>query len=312
MLNYNVLSRKPLNFKSFTGLEAPEFDAVYTKIQESHAAYEEKRLHREDRKRRIGAGHPFKLPLKDRVVMLLMYHRLYVTSTLLGFLFNLGQSNVLKNIRMLEPLVTQVLPLPKKIHQRAGRLGTLDDLEALFPGFKAFLDATEQEIPRPRDKAKRRTHYSGKKKRHTVKTQITVNAEGLILHKTPHARGSRHDYALFKWRHPRLPGDVRLGVDLGYDGIQNDYPTFNALVPFKRRSPGRGKRGVKAEELTFEQKAFNQRLSKERVVVEHIISRLKKFRIMAHRFRNRLKHYDTMTDIVCGLVNLRIMGTSAL
>ena len=312
MLNYDVLSRKPLIFKSFTGLEAQEFDALYSKTQDSHASYEEKRLHRENRKRRIGAGHPFKLPLRDRLVMLLMYHRLYVTSILLGFLLNLGQTNVLKNIRMLEPLVTQVLPLPGKIHQRAGRLGTLDEVEALFPGFKAFLDATEQEIPRPKDRAKRRTHYSGKKKRHTVKTQITVNADGLILHKTPHARGSRHDYALFKWRHPRLPDNVCLGLDLGYDGIQNDYRGFNALVPFKRRSPGRGKRGVKAVEPSCEEKAFNRWLSGERAVVEHAISRLKKFRIMAHEFRNRLKHYDTMTDIVCGLVNLRITGITAL
>ena len=312
MMNYDVLSRKPSIFKSFTGLKVPELDAVYTKIQESHASYEEKRLHRKDRKRRIGAGHPFKLPLKERLLMLLIYHRLYVTSTLLGFLFNLGQSNVLKNIRMLEPLVKMVLPLPGKIHRKAARLGTLEEVEELFPGFKAFLDATEQEIPRPRDKAKRRTHYSGKKKRHTVKTQITVNAEGLIVHRTPHARGSRHDYALFKWRHPRLPGEVRLGVDLGYDGIQNDYPGLNALVPYKRRSPGRGKRGVKAKPLTPEQKVHNQNLSKERVTVEHAISRLKKFRIMAHEFRNRLRHYDAMTDIVCGLVNLRILGTTAL
>jgi len=311
-LNYDVLSRKPLIFKSFTGLEIQELDALYSKIKDSHAAYEEKRLHREDRKRRIGAGHPFKLSLKDRLVMLLMYHRLYVTSTLLGFLFGLGQTNVLKNIRILEPLVKEVLPLPRKIQQRARRLGTLDEVEALFPGFKAFLDATEQEIPRPRDKAKRRTHYSGKKKRHTVKTQITVNADGLILHKTPHARGSRHDYALFKWRHPRLPGNVCLGLDLGYDGIQNDYRGFNALVPFKRRSPGRGKRGVKAVELSCEEKEFNRWLSGERAVVEHTISRVKKFRIMAHEFRNRLKHYDVMTDIVCGLVNLRIIGVTAL
>jgi hypothetical protein len=312
MLNYDVLSRKPLTFKSFTGLEVSEFDTLYTKIQYSHATYEEKRLHREDRKRKIGAGHPFKLPLRDRLVMLLTYHRLYVTSTLLGFLFNLGQTNVLKNIRMLEPLVTQVLPLPGKIHQRARRLENLDDVEALFPGFKAFLDATEQEIPRPRDKVKRRTHYSGKKKRHTVKTQITVNGDGLIVHKTPHARGSKHDYSLFKWRHPHLPGNVCLGMDLGYDGVQNDYPELNAVVPFKRRGPGRGKRGVKAKELTCEERAFNQRLSGERVAVEHTISRLKKFRIMAHEFRNRLRHYDTMTDIVCGLVNLRIIGTAAL
>ena len=312
MLNYDTLSRKPSIFKSFTGLKVPEFDAFYTKIQDSHAAHEQRRLHREDRKRRIGAGHPFKLPLKDRLVMLLMYYRLYVTSTLLGFLFDLGQSNVLKNIRMLEPHMKDVLPLPGKLHQKARRLRTLDEVEELFPGFKAFLDATEQEIPRPGDKGKRRTHYSGKRKRHTVKTQITVNKDGLILHRTPHARGSRHDYALFKWRHPRLPDDVRLGLDLGYDGIQNDYPGFNALVPFKRRSPGRGKRGVKAEELSFEQKAFNRWLSGERVVVEHTISRLKKFRIMAHRFRNRLKHYDIMTDISCGLVNLGISGTMAI
>jgi len=312
MMNYDELSRKPLNFNSFTGLEVSEFDALYTKTQHSHIAYEEKRLHREDRKRRIGAGHPFKLPLKDRLLMLLMYHRLYTTSTLLGFLFNLGQTNVLKNIRMLEPLVKEILPLPSKLHQKTGRLGTLDDVEDLYPGFKAFLDATEQEIPRPRDKGKRRTHYSGKRKRHTVKTQITVNADGLILHKTPHARGSRHDYALFKWRHPRLPGEVHLGLDLGYDGVQKDYPGFNALLPFKRRGPGRGKRGVKARELTCEQRAFNRWLSGERVVVEHTISRVKKFRIMAHEFRNRLKHYDTMTDIVCGLVNLRIIGITAL
>jgi len=312
MLNYDALSKKPLIFKSFTGLEVPEFDAIYTKIRDSHTAYEQKRLYREDRKRKSGAGHPFKLPLKDRLAMLLIYYRLYVTSTLLAFLFDLGQTNVLKDIRMLEPLVTEALPLPSKMHQRAGRLGTLDEVEALFPGFKAFLDATEQEIPRPKAKGKRRTHYSGKKKRHTVKTQITVNADGLIVHKTTHARGSRHDYALFKWRHPHLPGNVRLGVDLGYDGIQGDYPLFNALVPFKRRSPGRGKRGVKARGLTCEQRAFNRWLSEERVVVEHTISRLKKFRIMAHMFRNRLKNYDVMTDVACGLVNLRIAGTTAL
>jgi len=244
--------------------------------------------------------------------MLLMYHRLYVTSTLLGFLFNLGQTNVLKNIRMLEPLVKEALPLPSKIHEGATRLGALDEVEALFPGFKAFLDATEQEIPRPRDSAKRRTHYSGKKKSHTVKTQITVNAGGLILHKTPHAGGSRHDYALFKWRHPRLPDNVCLGLDLGYDGVQGDYPGLNALVPFKRRSPGRGKRGVKAAALPCGEKGFNRWLSGERVVVEHAVCRLKKFRIMAHEFRNRLRHYDVMTDIVCGLVNLRIIGITVL
>jgi len=312
MLSYDKLIRNSSNFKGFTGLMVAEFDALYSKVMENIKAYEEKRLHREDRKRRIGAGHPFKLSLRDRLLMLLIYHRLYFSSTILGYMFNLGQSNVLKNIRMLEPLVKDLLPLPVKLHKRITRLTTLDEVEEMFPGFKAFLDATEQEIPRPGDKRKRRSHYSGKKKRHTVKTQITVNAEGLILHKTPHNRGSKHDYGVFKWRHPRLPREVSLGLDLGYDGVQKDYPMLNVLIPFKRRSPGRGKRGVKSKELSVEEKEYNKWLRGERVVVEHVFGRLKKHRIMAEEFRNRLRHYDTVTDIVYGLVNLRLLGISAL
>jgi hypothetical protein len=312
MLNYDVLSKKTSVFRCFSGLELQEFDALNSKIEERYAAFEQKRLFRADRKRGVGAGHPFKLQLTDRLLMLMVYYHLYVSSTLAAYLFDLSQTNVLKNIRKLEPLVSEVLPLPKKQHKKARRLQTLDEVEAMFPGFKAFLDATEQEIPRPKSKRKRKTHYSGKKKRHTVKTQITVNKDGLILHKTRHARGSRHDYSLFKWSHPCLPDTVFLGVDRGYDGIQKDYSTLKCEVPFKRRSPGRGKRGVKTKMLTPEQKSFNQKLSKERVIVEHTISRMKKFRIMAHKFRSRLKHYDIMTGIVCGLINFRITGTTAI
>jgi hypothetical protein len=118
MLNYGVLSKKPTIFKNFTGLEVAEFDALTSKIQEKYNAYEQKRLAREDRKRGIGAGHPFKLSLTDRLLMLLMYYHLYPSSTLLGYLLNLGQTNVLKDIRNLEPLVSEVLPLPKKANRK--------------------------------------------------------------------------------------------------------------------------------------------------------------------------------------------------
>ena len=312
MLNYDVLSRKPLNFRSFTCLEVPEFDSVYARLLEVTPITEERRLWREDRKNRMGAGHPFKLPLRDRLLMLLVYYRLYVTSTLAGFLFDLAQSNVLKNIRMLEPAVKMTLPLPRRLHDRARRLRTLGEVEEVFPGFRAYLDATEQEIPRPREKRRRRTHYSGKARRHTVKTQVTVNGRGLIVHKSPHAAGRRHDYDVYKGSRPHLPKEVRLGVDLGYDGIRSDYPDQLVDIPFKRRSPGRGKRGVKAKPLTPEQRMHNRALSRARVVVEHSISRLKKHRIMGEEFRNRLRHYDEATDIVSGLVNLRILGSLAV
>lgn len=310
MLSYENLSKKASIFKTFTGLEVNEFDTLYSKLEALTPSFEEKRLSRSNRTRKAGAGHPYKLNLKNRFLMLLLYYRLYTSSTLLGFLLDLGQTNVLKDIRALEPATQAILPLPKKVHDATRRLQTLEEVEGYFPGFKAFIDATEQEIPRPKSKLKRKTHYSGKKKKHTVKTQITVNKAGLIIHKTKHAKGSTHDYALFKPSHPNLPGNVPVGVDLGYDGIQKDYPNLKAEVPFKRRSTGRGKRGVKAKELSPEQKSFNLKLAKERIVVEHSFARLKKFRIWANEFRNRLKHYDVMTDIVSGINNFRIMGTA--
>jgi len=302
LLNHKRLSGRPLIFRSFTGLEVPEFDSLYLKTEALYPKYEKERLSKKDRERKIGAGRPFKLPLKDRLLMFLLYYRLYISSTLTGYLFNLDQSNVLKNIRILEPLVKECIPIPKKLYERARRARTVEEVEEYFPGFKAFIDATEQEIPRPKDKGKRRSHYSGKRKRHTVKTQLTVNSKGLIIHKTPHARGRRHDYDVFKTNHPRVPPEVNCNFDRGYDGVKKDYPEFNPAIPYKRR------RGM--GELTMEQKVFNHELAKERVVVEHTISRMKKFRIMGEEFRNRLRWYDRATDIVSGLVNLRIMGAS--
>ena len=309
MLNYKILSNRLSIFRSITGLEVPEFDSFHANVEAKYHEYETKRLSRKNRKREVGAGHPYKLPLQERLLMLLIYYRLYITSMLTGLLFDLDQSNVLKDIRKLEPLVKEILPIPEKLHDKARRLQTLEEVEAMFPEFKAFLDATEQEIPRPKNKKKRKTHYSGKKKRHTVKTQLTVNPNGLIVHKTMHVKGSMHDYALYKRSRPHLPDNVRVGLDLGYLGIKLDFPNLNCVLPFKRKNPGRGKRGVKAQELSPDQKAFNKGLAKERVVSEHTNSRVKKFRIWGDEFRNRLKHYDIATEIVSGIVNFRITGT---
>ncbi|HIE18673.1 TPA: IS5/IS1182 family transposase, partial [Candidatus Bathyarchaeota archaeon] len=74
MLNYERLSRKPLIFQSFSSLKVSEFDELFAKIEEAYPAYEQRRLYRVDRKRKVGAGRPFKLPLKDRLLMLLMYY----------------------------------------------------------------------------------------------------------------------------------------------------------------------------------------------------------------------------------------------
>jgi Helix-turn-helix of DDE superfamily endonuclease len=96
LLNYDRLSRKPLLFRSFTGLELSEFDSIYMEVESKYPDYETKRLskRKEKRTRSIGAGRHFKHSIKDRFLMLLVYYKLYITHTLSGFLFDLDQSNV--------------------------------------------------------------------------------------------------------------------------------------------------------------------------------------------------------------------------
>jgi len=300
MLTYEKLSRTPRLFRTFTGFTCEEFDRIYAQLEKKYPKHEQKRLRKKNRKRAIGAGRKFKLPLKERMLMLLFYYRLYTNLALAGFLFDLNLSNVSRNITMMEPLIKTCIPIPEKITKQTQRIHDMDELLTLYPELKAFIDATEQEIPRPKNKRRRKNYYSGKKKKHTVKTQIMVNKKGLILHKTKHRNGKIHDYELFKKTGPPpVPPDIEIGVDKGYQGIEKDYPHLKVKIPVKKK---------KNQELSKQDKRRNKKLSKERVIVEHTISRMKKFRIMNEEFRNQLKRYDRMTSIVCGLVNFTVLS----
>jgi DDE superfamily endonuclease/Helix-turn-helix of DDE superfamily endonuclease len=305
LLSYDRLSKKPLLFKSFTGLSVQEFNDIFNKeISKKYTKHEIQRLSKRiDRKRDIGAGRHFKLDLKDRFVMLLIYYRLYITYTLAGFLFDLDQSNICRDIKKIEKLIRQCLPIPQKIYPLTKRLKTPEEVERYFPGFLAFTDCTEQQIPRPVDKNRRNMYYSGKKKRHTIKNQITVNNRGFIIHKIGHRKGKRHDYDVYKKNHPVTPKQVVNVIDLGYLGVEKDFPQQLSALPCKR------KRNC---ELSAEEKEYNKIHSKKRIVIEHTICRLKKYRIMSQIFRNRLRKYDRVSDIVAGLVNYRIMNPQGL
>jgi len=175
-------------------------------------------------------------------------------------------------------------------------------VEEYFPGFMAFTDCTEQPIPKPKNKKKRRMYYSGKRKKHTVKNLYTANQKGLLIYKTKRRqRGRRHDYRIYKKNHPDLPKDVLSMYDLGFLGVEKDFPEQKSLLPIKKE---------KYHELTEVQKEYNKNHSTKRIVIEHAICRIKKYRIMNDVFRNRLRKYDRISDIVSGLVNYRIINTS--
>jgi hypothetical protein len=302
LLSYDRLSRKPILFKSFTGLSVQEFDDIYDKeIVKRYHDYEFKRLSkRKNRKRSIGAGRSFKLDVKDRFLMLLVYYRLYITYTLAdGFLFDLDQSNICRDIQKIESLIRKCIPIPQKIYSLAKRLRTVDEIERYFPGFISFIDSTEQQIPRPVNKRRRDSYYSGKKKRHTVKTQFMTNNHDIITHKSNHKKGKRHDYDIYKNNHPVTPKEVVNVFDLGYLGVEKDFPDQISSLP------NRKKRSLK---LSQKEKKYNLQHAKKRIKIEHTICRLKKYRILSDIFRNKLRKYNKVSDIVSGLVNYKIIN----
>ena len=231
--------------------------------------------------------------------MILVYYRLYITYTLSGFLFDLDQSNICRDIQKIEPLIKQCLPIPQKLYEITKRLRTPEEIEKFFPGFLSFIDSTEQQIPRPIDKKRKKEYYSGKKKIHTVKTQLVVNKHGIILHKVDYKKGRKHDYALYKKNHPIVPNQVVNVFDLGYLGVEKDFPEQLSALPYKKKIN---------QSLSEEEKEYNKFHSKKRIVIEHTICRLKKYRIISEVFRNKLKKHNKVSDIVSGLVNYKILN----
>jgi hypothetical protein len=228
LLSYERLSKKPLLFKSFTGLTVQDFDDIYdTEITKIYDKYELKRLSkRKNRKRDIRARRPFKLDLENRFLMLLVYYRLYITYLLAGFLFDSDQSNIRRDIQKIESLIRKCVLIPQKLYHKTNRLQTPKEVEEYFPDFLAFIDSKEQQIPRPIDKRRRKTYYLGKKKRHTVKSQIMVNNRGYILHNARKKKGRKHDYNVYKKNHPVKPKQVVNVIDLGYQ-CRKGFPEAN-------------------------------------------------------------------------------------
>jgi len=155
MFNHTKLAKKPKQFLSITGLTSQQFDSLSKEIQKHYKKTETKRLSK-NRERKIGAGHKFNHSIKDRFLMFLMYYRMYTTYDMLGMIFDLDKSNVMRDIRYLEPAVKQSIPIPAKKYTDSKKLKTMQELQHFFPELIAITDGTEQQIPRPKDKHKRK------------------------------------------------------------------------------------------------------------------------------------------------------------
>lgn len=314
MMTYEKLQRKPKHFQAFTGVTVAQFEEILKALRPVYAEFERERLTRPDRKRKIGGGRNFTLGLEDRLMVTLMYFRLYVSYALLGYLFNLDGTNVGREInqRML-PALLSILPVPMQDELLSGRdeppqigggkrIKTLKRLMEAHPEIKeVWVDATEQPIQRPSDKLARKQYYSGKQSEHTIKSQL-LTTKKLILHVSGNLPGSVSDSTVLAGSGimHSIPKDVQVNLDRGYEGAEKRYPNNKVYKP---------KRAQRNHPLTLFEKLYNHLINKTRILVEHVIGRLKKFRIVSELYRNRRCAHADYFVAVAGLINFRTLNS---
>lgn len=271
-LSYKHLSRYPQVFLRASGVTKDIFDEILKKLKPLWD------------KEIIGTykrpGRHFKMALEDIVLMTFIYYRTYSSMVWIGFLFGLNESNVSRLIGRAEPLLAKIMTINKE------KMLTKEDLEA------CLIDATEQKTQRP-STTDQKPFYSGKKKQHTIKTEIKTTPKGKITNVSKSVPGATHDYALRK-SEPELDEGQRAYVDSGYQGLQNVHAATE--LPFK---------ASKKKPLDEESKEYNTALSRIRVMVENVLGDIKIFGIMKDVYRNPRKTYNQKFVVMAGLVNAR-------
>jgi len=264
-----LLRKRP--FRSLTGVDAGTFHKMVKRL----------RPHWRERivKTKNRSGRPWSIGgLEEHLLVLLILYRCCVTQDFLACLYQTDQAAISRSLRRIEPLAVKVLGVTRQI--KVSR----EEAEALI------IDCTEQPIQRP--KRKQRCWYSGKKKCHTIKTEIIVTEKGRIVSASKPAPGRVSDITIRR-RGSKLPKGSRAYADSGYQGLQDEHPDTD--IPYKKS---------KHHALTKDERAYNHGLSRFRVRVEHSIAKLKSFRMLSERYRYPKATYAAKFAIIAGVVNL--------
>jgi hypothetical protein len=290
------LRKHPTVFRHLTGLTVAVFDELAAGVIPAAEAAHREKLDRPDRRRAVGGGDDFDLATADQLLLTVVWLRQYPTNEVLGFLFGVSDSTASRARARCLPVLEQAgrdtMRLPDPGAPRRKRLPAL---LADTPGLAVVIDSFEQRTQRP--KRRQRAYYSGKKKAHTLKSQVAVDEEsGRFVDVSDSAPGPWADIKVLKKSRllRRLPEGVGGIGDLGYVGIAELHPEGLGASP--RRKP-RGK------ERPPEDRRYNRAFSRRRIVVEHAIGRLRRFRAVACVNRHRRAGHAARVRAIAGLVN---------
>jgi hypothetical protein len=296
ILRREHLGKHPSVFRAMTGLTVAAFDQMLPELLAAFHAGRRRRLDRPDRQRAFGGGDGFDLDPADQFLLAVVWLRHYPTQECLGYLFGVSDSSALRAVRRCLPALeaagkdTMRLPDPGRGKRR--------DLPALLrgtPELAVIVDTFEQRTQRP--KRKQRAYYSGKKKAHTLKSQVAVDEDGRVVDVGESRPGRWADLKVFK--KSGLAGRlIRAGVgvlgDLAYVGIGEVREGLAGATP--RRKP-------RGRERPAANRRYNRAFARRRIRVEHGLARLRRYQALSQVDRHRRKGHAARVRAVAGLVN---------
>lgn len=272
-MNYEqVKTLKPTEFKRLCGVYPDTFKDMVT-VLKAEKVWQKK------------TGRPSKLSTEDQLLITLEYWREYRTYFHLGNSWGINESTAYRIVRKVENILIKsgLFNLPGK----KALLESNSEIEVIV------VDVSEQEIERP--KKKQKSYYSGKQGYHTLKSQVVADQKSEQVICVRCEKGRVHDFRLWKESKIGLNKEIKILGDKGYQGIQKIHQ--NSQIPHKKK---------KKEKLSKEQKKANRQLSQRRIVIEHIHRRLKIFRILSSRYRNRRRRFGLRLNLIAGIYNYEL------
>jgi hypothetical protein len=248
---------------------------------------------RPQRQRAVGGGRKRTLKPYQEVLLTLVYLRHNVAHAVVGELFGVSADTSENTFYEVVPVLQAACPAQRweaeKHWQRREPSWTPAEVDHVL------IDSFETPVPRPSEPQAQKRRYSGKKKRHTLKTQVVTDAQGEVLEIDAGHPGPRSDKRIYEQSHvaAQFPQAKQQG-DLGYLG------TAGMVVP--QRKP-------RGQELTAEQRAANRELAQARIYAEHGIRRLKGWKIVRGEYRLPTGLFPLIAGVVVGLVHVgRLCG----
>jgi len=293
---YKAALRTDRMCKALTGLKVDEFRGIVDDFAYYYTGHEAKR--KKKRQRKLGGGRDSKIEtIEEKLFYVLWYMKTYPTFDVASFYVGFARSSACTWMHELLPILEMTMKRKFILPQR--KISDPEEFLRLFPETKeVFVDAVERLKQRPKKKKAQLKAYSGKKKTHTRKSVVVSDKNRKILVITKQKSGRRHDKRLadkddiFK----QIPKDVAAMADTGFIGSDKDHK--NIFIP-KKKPQGR--------ELTYDEKETNKIISSYRVIVEHAIGGIKRYRCIAERLRNHKPFIDDTLLLLCaGLWNYHL------